>query len=366
MGGRPGWIHERVLVGADHFLDALCQAIAGSCTSVDLESYIFERDSLGERVLQVMKDAVSRGVRVRLLLDGFGSANWTTEDSKECESLGIQVRIFHPLPWQTRHVSLHLSARKAILGFSKLNRRNHRKSCVIDGTIAFVGGQNITEKHRQWRDLTVQVEGPGVAVLASAFEALWHHPRGWRAAAVPSQNLEVYLNANRHQRKANHRELQNQMRQARTRIWIANAYFIPDPKLILELRSAALRGVDVKLLFSHQSDVMGMNWAMGAYYASLLSAGVEIYEYKPTVLHSKLILIDHWARVGSSNLNHRSLFHDFEADIILRRLESVKELEDLFLKDLVQSRRVHLKRWLHRHWVRRFIEKLSVLIRHWI
>ncbi|GAH09354.1 unnamed protein product, partial [marine sediment metagenome] len=151
------------------------------------------------------------------------------------------------------------------------------------------------------------------------------------------------------------------------RIWITNAYFVPDNVLLKRLRDAANNGIDVRILLPKKSDVMVMPWASSTFYYRLLKSGVKIFEYLPSMLHAKSLIIDNWALIGSSNLNHRSLLHDLEADIMLKSTESIKQLESDFLNDLTQSREVELDSWhIIRPLRQRLVGRMVLYMKYWI
>lgn len=143
------WKEEIIFQDGGHFFDALCSAIDAAKKSVELETYIFERDKLGNRVLRHLVHAAQRGVRVRLLLDGVGCSGYSLNDFADVIGRGVETRFYHPLPWQNPfyRVWRFLSAKKIVTGIWKLNRRNHRKTCIVDGQVAFLGGMNVSDRH---------------------------------------------------------------------------------------------------------------------------------------------------------------------------------------------------------------------------
>jgi cardiolipin synthase len=363
-----GWTREAVYHDGDDYFRALQVEIAASRESVDLEVYIFHKDRFGEPILKLLAEAARRGVRVRLMVDGFGSAGLDYDDFAVLREAGAKTAFYHPLPWQRlRYPGLGL--RRLRVGLARLNQRNHRKTCLIDGRVAFVGGMNISEVHlasargaKAWRDTTVRVEGEAVAILTRAFDRAWRETE--RAVAVG--DAPVRLGLTRGQRESDYAELVERVLRARERVWIANPYFVPGLSLLRALRFAAWAKVDVRLIVPSRSDVWPMNWAVRAFYRALLGAGVRVHEHGPAFLHAKTILVDDWARVGSSNLNQRSLFHDLEADVILEREESIASLRKRFDADLRSSREVSLRRAWKRSFAQRFIEKVVLIFRRWL
>lgn len=354
--GSP-WKNEVVFHDGDAFFQELCREIGEARESIDLETYIFNLDRLGKLVMQLLIRAADRGVRVRLLLDGVGSTNLAYADIEPLIRAGGQARFYHPLPWQRANFAFlkYLTPRKITAGAWKLNRRNHRKTCVIDGRIGFAGGMNVSALHLQsvvgddaWRDSSVRIEGPPIARITAAFEYAWTHPtefkvRWERSRTLPVPPEDVRLNMTRKQRRASYADLLLRILGARERIWITNPYFVPARSLVRALRHAARKGVDVRILVSRHNDIFGLQWVIRAFYLTLLRSGVRIFEYLPSVLHAKIMIIDDWLTIGSSNLNHRSLLHDLEVDVVLTHPESHASVEKQYAIDLAQSEEVSLR-----------------------
>jgi cardiolipin synthase A/B len=375
------WTHERLFHSGDEYFADLARAIDSAQTSIELETYIFDHDRLGRRLLERLSHAANRGIRVRLLLDGVGCSRWSYANASFYMQAGSEIRFYHPLPWQnTQPLSIwrHLTLRRWALGFWKLNRRNHRKTCIIDGKTAYLGGMNITSRHLEsvsgtdaWRDTSLRISGNGVSMIQDAFEQAWRHPGSsterWKKHRSPSaRSALVKINTDRRQRLDNYCELVRRVAEAKSRIWVTCPYFVPDRALVRALRLSAWSGVDVRLLLPYRSDVLGIQWANRAHYDRLLRSGVRIYEYHPRILHAKTLLIDDWAQVGSSNLNHRSLIHDLELDVVLKDPESVHDLERQFQKDMKSSKRVTIQTWRKRPLRDYVLEKAALSLRHWL
>jgi len=376
----PAWTSERVFSNGDELFSEMLKAISNAKKSITLETYIFDHDRLGKDMLRALRNAAARGVSVRLLLDGFGCSQWEWSDLRGLFREGVKVRVYHPLPWQNRSVSWAriFQVRRLLLGLWKLNRRNHRKCCIIDGSIAFLGGMNVSSRQVEshsgpsaLRDTSVRVEGPAVTRLRSAFEHTWKHPRNLSNGKSKESRSRfaasaVRLNSSSKERRASYFDFLKRVLRARTRVWIANPYFVPDLSLVIALRFAAWNGADVRLLFPRDNNIWGLKWAAKAFYLPLLSANVSIYEYRPSLLHSKLALIDDWSLVGSSNLNQRSLLHDLEVDVVLGKLESLRDLEAEYEKDLLSSDRIDISHWKRRTFAHRLLQRLALIFRRWI
>jgi cardiolipin synthase len=370
------WDEIDVYDDGDAFYEALIGAVAGATDTVDIEYYIFATDPVGFPVMEALGAAAARGVRVRLLVDGIGSSTWTRILRQLAQKTGILFKVYHELPWERwwrgKFPSRALMRIRSIL--IRMNRRNHRKVCIIDGSEAFVGSFNIIQNHSRscvgalaWRDTGVRIRGVDVNVLAKGFEEIWigslrRLRRRLRFRRVQSSDL-VKLNAQRKQRQQNYLDLLLRIRNAQQRVWITNAYFIPDGSLLRALTAAAERGVDVRVLVPHFSDVFFMPWISSAFHLGLLKAGVRVFEYTKSILHAKTVVIDDWALVGSSNLNHRSLLHDLEADIVVPNPEAIDTLKRQYLDDLANTAEVLLSNWKHRPILERVVGRLLLSFR---
>lgn len=370
------WERSVAFYDGDTFFDALESEIQHARRSILMETYIFASDRLGDRILRALHEAVLRGVEVRVIIDGLGSYSWSTGIRRRAEELGIKIKIFHQVPWLGWWSPPATRKRWYSWGraFQRVNRRNHRKVCVIDERLAFVGSMNIIEYHvaryvgpTAWRDTGVRVEGREVSILVDSFNALWGggkrgirlFPRRRKVAS----GEQVFLNLHRHQRRENYLNLLVRMLGAKDRIWIENAYFVPDSSLIRVLRVAAESGVDVRIIVPAFSDVVFIPWVASAFHLGLLRAGARVFEYTKSVLHAKSMIIDGWGLVGSSNLNHRSLLHDLEADVALTDPEVCRSLQDQFVRDCASSQEVTLDTWNQRSIVERCIGWVLLAVR---
>ncbi len=373
---------EKIFSNGASYFDALLEDIRQAKNSVELETFIFQKDHLGDRVAEALTCAAERGVHVRVLVDGAGSPLWTTNYSKSLEKVGAKTRVFHPFPWQlwnwSRSVVKLPWMLKGIYLLLKSNSRNHRKVCIIDEDIAYVGSANISKCHLNksqggddWRDTAVRISNTNLSGLINAFNSAWTHrtikERLREIFRQLRKDPHIRLNHSRHRRRILHKNLLRKVTNCKHRVWITNAYFVPDNFLLRRLKEAARKGIDVRILLPKTSDVMMMPWASSTFYYSLLKSGVRIFEYLPSVLHAKSLIIDDWVLIGTSNLNHRSLLHDLEADINLANEASKKQLEQLFLSDLKQSRELDLNSWYRmRPFRQRFMGRLVLYLKYWI
>lgn len=369
------WVSERVCVDTREYFELVCQAVAEARHSVLLEMYIFQYDQLGKRLLENLRIAASRGVSVRLIVDGVGSPHFNHEFLQLLGRQRISARIYHPTP-NIFNLLGAPSLRRLRNFFSSVNKRNHRKLIVVDESVAFVGSCNVSDRHQGWRETAVQVRGIGIRELCRSFELIWSRsshpdlPRTTRIKArLQARRGDVIRNASAHVqaeaaklvrmnytrrlRVANNSALASQIAQAGRRVWITNAYFVPSPAILAALLRATRNGCDVKLLLPGKSDVGVVSLVSRMFYRSLIMAGVKIYEYQPSVLHAKTLLIDEWACVGTTNLNHRSFYHDLEVDVALHDDVSRELLVSQFEADLAVSRQVSIDHLSQRSYLER-------------
>ncbi|MEY2986843.1 MAG: hypothetical protein RJB13_364, partial [Pseudomonadota bacterium] len=357
---RPvGWLSEVLLIDGVEYFSALLHEISLAKKTIFIETYILESGQNTFQILDALVCAANRGVRVCLLVDGVGSSNWISETLASLRIHPFEVRVFHPLPWQ----AFPQLRRLRLSFFSKLfdlmgiaNRRDHRKMVLIDDQVAFVGSLNLSDVHvcegnlqKCWHDVAIRVESSDCEVLRELFLRTWY--RSWRIfeneglrppsrksfLALGKDHPLILRNDTRFVRFKAYSWRLRKITDAKNRIWIANAYFVPSRGLQRALMKAASRGVDVRILLTAESDVRFMPWIARTYYAALVRSGVRLFEYQPKILHSKVIYIDDFAIIGSSNLNHRSLLHDLELDVLAQENETVLRIHKMFEEDFINS-----------------------------
>ncbi len=376
----PRWDEEQVFFDGDSFFAALLEAVAATRRSIALEAYIFAWDVLGRRVAEALVEAAGRGVEVRVVVDSLGSLTSKGPLLRAFEGTGVQCRVYHQLPWERLPPTSGRRPRSIRRLVADANRRNHRKFCVLDGDVAFMGGMNVWDVHLRavhgdaaWADVGVRLRGSGVASLVAAFERIWptrmvldalarHGPTALRRSA---DHPLVRLNDNLARRRRSYRQLLERLATARRRIWISTPYFVPTVALWRALRLAAARGVDVRILLPRHSDVFFMPWAARSLAASLLKAGVRVFEYLPSILHAKVTVVDGEVTLGSSNLNSRSLVHDLELDVDLTSENAREAVAEGFLAALARSREI-LPGDAALPWWKRVLGRLLLTFRHWL
>lgn len=318
----PGNQFELLENGED-FFPRVFKAIAQARREVMLETFILFDDKIGQELHAALLAAAKRGVQVHVLVDGFGSPDLSDRFVGELVEAGVHFRIFDP--------------GKRVLG-QRLNmlRRMHRKIVVVDGEHGFIGGINYSADHvadfgpEAKQDYAVEVRGPIVAQMHQFTHEAVLAPaerRRSRARNAPARGLPyagtahaIFVTRDNHDHTSDiERHYRIALRSARKRVVIANAYFFPGYRFIREMRRAARRGVDVRLILQGQPDMPIVKTAAGLLYDHLLRAGVRIYEYCERPLHGKVALVDdEWSTVGSSNLDPLSLSLNLEANVIIR------------------------------------------------
>ncbi|WP_462114903.1 cardiolipin synthase [Lysobacter xanthus] len=334
----------RLLVDGGATYDALVEAIATAREHIHLEYYIFEPDVTGARVRDALVERARAGVRVRLLLDAVGSAKMKRRFLQPLLDAGGELAWFHPMlarwrrPW--------------------LNLRSHRKIVVIDGRVAFTGGINVTDEEDEtrrsdaYRDLHLRIEGDVVGALQQVFVEDWIYATGQKPPPLGRPEpvagdvaAQVLVSGPDGPWEAIHRLHVAAIHAARQRVWLATPYFVPGEAAMMALTSAALSGLDVRLLVPRHSDSRLVTFAARSYFDDLLAAGVRIHEYGPRLMHSKALLCDdEVAIIGSANFDHRSFRLNFEVSMLFRDTGVATLLEDILQRDMAQSPRVRADR----------------------
>lgn len=349
-----------LLKNGEAFFPALEAAIDGAEHDIRIETYIFQEDASGIRIANALKRAASRGVSVRVLVDGFGSRATDAAFFDAIRAAGVRLLFFRP--------------ERGWFDFRKSRfRRVHRKIVLIDGKRGFVGGinliddftENLSETAPRY-DYAVAIEGPILAPIYKSVQHLWRvvkwtslRRRG-RDSAPPTVSNEHVGDATlsfvprdnfRYRRDIENAYLKA-MGQAKKSILIASPYFLPGRKLRRAINLAAQRKIDVTILLQGRADHPMMQLATQSLYRMLLRAGVKIYEYQPAMLHGKVAVIDDdWATVGSSNLDPFSLLLNREANIIAHDVEFAHTLRQSVMDEITRNAiALDIEKWEARSW----------------
>lgn len=373
------WKKVQIFHSGPEYLQNLLQSIRLAHKSIYIEVYIFDICEQTLNLLEELKLAKNRGCKVQLLVDGFGSYQAINRIQKICNDYNLLFRVYQPMPnkiaWFRKFFIIYTL--KVLRLLRKLNRRNHRKLCIIDENHAYVGSMNLTAVHfyeQAWRDTCVLVAGAGVLDLVRSFKINWQRAekRALRAFHFHAplkkfydpRNSYVRINTSLRARLYLYRDLILRIRNAQNRICVTTAYFLPRRSLLRALKKAARRGVRVEIIIPGQSDAPMVKWAALEIAHTLTKAGVKIYEYEPRVLHAKILMVDNWASIGSTNLNHRSILHDLELEVVLTDAQSLQNLFQQWEVDLKNSVLFDEKTFLNNNFLIRFISRLLFLFRY--
>jgi cardiolipin synthase A/B len=355
--------------GAEAF-PAWIAAIDGATKRVSLEMYIFSDDGIGRRFAEALARAAQRGVEVRLLYDFVGCRDTPAAFFQRMRGFAVHVVAYHKYRfWRPRLWSLI--------------RRNHRKTLVCDGRIAFTGGINISnewvsqaEGGGGWLDAAVAVEGPAVARIEAKFLRTWNRRAAKRMRLDPARlpppaaaggvSLAVVSNGERRDRFTIRRAALHAIRESSVRILLANPYFVPDPGVLRALQNAARRGVDVRLLVPMASDSIVLDFATRAVFPQLLAAGARIFR-SLFVTHTKALMVDDaFVSIGSYNFDHRSLAYNLELVVNAVDPVAATEVGTMLVSDMAASEELTAAAFARRGWLGRLIERLAYGLRRWL
>lgn len=358
------------LNNGDEIFPAMLEAIRSAKVSITFETFIFYEGKIGREFTDALVDRARAGVKVHLLIDAVGSAKVDKGYLTELTSAGAQVHLYHPLRWYD------------LSSAARLNNRTHRKLLVVDGRVGFTGGVGIGDEWlgnaqgpEHWRDTHYRVTGPAVAHLQAAFADNWLESDGTllhgdtyfpKLEGTGSQFAQMFMSS---PEGGGSESLQlmylMSFAAARTQIRIGTGYFVPDDLTIQSLVDARKRGVRIQILVPGPlTDVPVARNASRALWGDLLKAGVEFYEYQPTMYHCKLLVVDgHWTSIGSANVDNRSFRLNAEANLNVLDPHFAAEQARIFDEDLKKGRRVTYEEWSRRPWGEKFKEGMAAWLK---
>jgi cardiolipin synthase len=354
------------LHNGDQIFPAMLEAIRGARRSITFETYIYWSGTIAEEFSAALSERARAGVPVHVLLDWLGSSKMDQQLIDQMKEAGVKVDQYHPLRWYS---------------LDRVNNRTHRKLLVIDGRIGFTGGVGIADEWRgsgdkpdEWRDSHYRVEGPAVADMQSAFMDNWLKTRSrvlYDQVYFPS--LEPVGTVNAQMFKSSPREGSESVRllyllaiaSAERSLYIGNPYFVPDDLALQALVDARQRGVHIEIItVGPVTDTQLTRRASRARWGKLLEAGVEIYEFQPTLYHNKLMIVDScMVSVGSTNFDNRSFRLNDEANLNVFDTAFAEEQEKAFAHDRARSRQITLEQWKNRPWKEKLAEHAASLLR---
>lgn len=333
---------------------------------IHLETYIIEDDAVGHLIADALCDCARRGVKVRLLYDDVGCWNVKQAFFDRMAEGGIEVQPFLPVrfPGLTH----------------RANYRNHRKVCIIDGHLGYIGGMNLAMRYmretgNRWRDLHLRMEGTAVGGLQRIFTSDWYfmrtdllsdpeyfpHPK---SGIHPTGALVQIVAANP---VARYPEVMYSLTwlvyNTRSYLYIQTPYFMPSDSVLQALQTAALSGIDVRVMVPEKPDAHLLRWGNDSYFEDALQAGIRLYIYKGGFLHSKAAVADgDWCTIGSTNMDARSFDNNFEANAFIYDVKMATALRDRFLADMEQCTEIRLQTWKKRPFYKKYLESATRII----
>ncbi len=338
-----------LLIDGEQFFPAMLQAIESARSSVLLEFYMVSSGIIADQFISALTDAAMRGVQVCWLVDDFGARRLRDSDISALRTAGVK---------------LHRYNRLRILKLQKNFARDHRKLLLVDQQQGFIGGTGISDEYgadrndaeqAAWHEVMVRVTGPVVNDLLVMFTRQWcRYEPGFSlpdavACGYPGTGLAKVSVVKGLQQQDIKLSFVRHVREVQQRVWLATAYFLPSFSVRRSLRQAAQRGVDVRIIVAGPcTDHRWIYYASKRYYRRLLRAGVRIYEYQPSFLHTKIGICDNWVSVGSCNLDHWNLRWNLEANLEVVEPGLCSDVEALLLSDMERCQEVTYEQWQKR------------------
>ena len=336
--------------------------------TITLQNYYSQPGKVADSIAAILKERAHAGVRVLLVLDAFGSQNLSEKWADSLRAAHVEVGLLRQLHWYTLH---------------NATDRSHVRAMVIDGDIGYTGGFGFADywlgdgRHEdQWRDSNVRFEGPAVMGLQAAFASAWAECTGELIAGdtffprksfvdVPGGvNAGLFFSSPTTGSTPAERFNALTIASARHTLYVTNSYFVPDDDFRRLLIQARKRGVDVRILtVSSKTDVKSTWWAGRSRYEQLLKGGIRIYEYQPTMIHSKTFIADGiWGTIGSMNFDNRSLAFNNESNLVFLDPVQGAQLDSTFFDDLTRSKEIILSEFQKRPWYDHVIENGAALL----
>ena len=375
------WQSETILFNGDEYFSQLLTDIDQAEQYITIEMYIFNDDLLGKELTTHLLRAHARGVKIQIVVDGVGSHSFFDKLYDIFRKKGIQVKIYNPLPFYHPYYGKLSLIRKIQISRSRIwriNRRNHRKIVTIDHKIMYTGSLNFTAEPTKyyggtpWKDMGIRVTGENVKFAVLNFKKTWKLRDYYRykkqlkgVINLSWKASPLRLNHTVFMKRHYYKNLLEMIRKSQSRIWLMTPYFIPKRRLIRSLGKASKRGVDVRIIISHKTDVQFFLWLQYFYYSYLLKKGVKIYQYTNSVLHAKNYIIDEFITIGSTNLNHRSFIHDLEVDLAVQDEENKRRVTEHFLQTTESITEITLEALTQRSLWERALSRLFFLFKYW-
>jgi len=330
---------------------AILEALSEARDHIHLEYYVYEDDKIGNKIKDLLIQKASQGLEVRLIIDAIGSWSLSKRFLRELKKSGVEVGIFMPVRFP--------------LVANKINYRNHRKIIVVDGKVGFIGGLNIADRYiegtielGEWRDTHLKLEGDAVQSLQTVFITDWYfvtksYLRGDRyfpPHSVQNQLLVQITSSGPDSDWSNIMQAYfTAITTAEKFIYISTPYFMPNESILTALKTAALSGVDVKLILPGRSDLNTMRYGSISYAEELIRAGVHVFIYQKGFNHGKIMMVDGvFSSIGTANMDGRSFNKNFEVNALIYDPKIADEMRESFLQDIADSEEIRLQEFLIR------------------
>jgi len=339
-----------VLTNGDQIFPAMLKAIAEARRRISFETYIYTEGEMGEAFTRAFEAAARRGVRVNLVIDAVGGSGIPSEHVERLRAVGCRLATFNTPSWYS---------------VEEINYRTHRKILVVDGRIAFTGGVGIDDQWKgnaqdkeHWRDTMVQAVGPVARLMEGGFYENFAEAAGEVTPELddvqPVSDEEGAAFVVRSSPSGGASDLKRvyvlALGSARQSIEITTPYFVTDESSRWAFQDAIKRGVRIRLLVEGDiTDAMPVKYASRKHYDQLMELGIEIYEYQPTMMHTKTFVVDGvWSMFGSANFDNRSLELNDELNVAVANRDLAARLLADFEQDVKSSRRLDLRTWRQR------------------
>lgn len=351
-----------VLRNGVRIFPSMLEAIRNAKKTINVEFYIYWDGEIGREFAETLAERSRAGVRVNVILDAVGSANMSQNLVDFLQRNGIDVEWYHPIRWYT---------------LSRVNHRTHRKLLIVDGEIGFAGGVGIADNwlgdadsHDHWRETMVRVEGPVVTQMQFAFMDNWVKSRGELLTGLDYfPKVEPRGECLTQVLKSSPSEGSSAVKlmyvvsivSARKSVYISSAYFVPDADTVRALEGAVRRGVDVRVIVpGEHTDVPIVRHAGRLAYSHLLRRGIRIFEYLPTMMHAKTMVVDGiWTTIGSTNFDNRSFRLNDEVNVNVYDAAVAAQMEQMFFEDLARCEEITRRRWIRRPWLDKVKERVA-------
>jgi len=343
----------KLLTNSEKIYEHMLKDINKAKKSIFLETYIYDNDFVGDIFKEALIDKAKKGIEIKLLIDAWGSSAKRDFFSELIEA-GAQVKFFREFKYVFRI-------------FSKNHERNHRKLLIIDNNIAYIGSCNITASCLEWRELVLRLRGNISEHFKESFLNSWQNYKriSKEIRSIIHKGFEIIQDTPSKKERKTEKKYVELIRKAKKEILIETPYFVPSFKIRRALCKAAKEGIKIQVILPYISDVRIVDILRDIYLGALHKSGVKLYYYKKRVLHSKLMLVDNLFILGSSNLDYRSLIHQYEINLLGKDKNIIIALKRYFNHDLISCIKFNYQEWKDRSSFRKLLELFLIKVRHY-